>query len=66
MSEWRSTVLTCYVDDNHCGVCRFISGSKKYDDMLETIKVLDTTLSEVEEVERRLLKRISELIRGDS
>lgn len=60
MSGYRSTVMRCYVGDNHCPVCRFIDGSRSVDDMLAVIVQLDTSLAEAEDERRETLQRLIE------
>lgn len=56
MSEYKSSVLTCNVEDDSCPVCRFLnekdhwSDWREYvDDLLHVIGVLDRELAKSEE-----------------
>lgn len=49
---YKSSVLKCFVDDDHCAVCRFIAGSRDIEDMLRVITIMDEKLAEEETILR--------------
>ena len=53
MSKWKSSVLTCFDDDDHCAICRFIAG--KPCDLIDVIELLDGKLHDAEEMRKRLV-----------
>ena len=59
MSKWKSSVLTCFDDDDHCAICRFIAG--KPCDQIEVIKVLDDQLDDCEQSERQFARKSIQL-----
>ena len=72
VTNFKSSVLTCYVGDDHCSVCNFLAGDRSIGTLLKVIEILDTYLADSEIAERRLqralvaLKENSELCRrGD-
>ena len=61
--QYRSSVLLCHdpwtdygiqIKDDHCPVCRFLSGSRDPADMISTIAALDSKLAGTEECAQRL------------
>lgn len=60
MNNWLSSVLTYNVEDDNCPVCRFISGSRDIDTLMEVIKVLDMKLYNEETRRHILLEAILE------
>lgn len=52
MSNWKSSTLTIYDSPDHCLICRFIDGDRSEEAMMATIKQLDTTLHDKEELFR--------------
>jgi hypothetical protein len=56
--EYKSETLTVNVEDHDCAVCRFLNGSRKQDDLLETIRILDANLAGSESAERTLRETI--------
>ena len=43
MTEYKSSVLTCNVDDGDCAVCRFLNGDQDKETLMEVIRVLDVS-----------------------
>ncbi len=43
--KYKSSVMTCYDDADHCSVCRVISGGREAADLLETVRILDKALA---------------------
>lgn len=60
MNNWLSSVLTCDVGDDDCPICRFVSGSRDIDTLMEVIEVLDKTLYNEETYRRNILGSILE------
>lgn len=54
MTAWKSSVLRCFDDDDHCPVCRFLRDDLSVGTLLKVIEVLDTTLGEAETEVRTL------------
>ena len=59
MSKWKSSVLTCFDDDDDCDICRFLAG--KPCDLIAVIKVLDDQLHDSEQSERQFARQIIQL-----
>lgn len=57
-ASYRSSVLTCYVELGHCPVCNYLDGDDSEETLVEVIRILDASLAECEEQERRLLTLI--------
>ena len=53
--EWKSTVLRCFDDPDHCKVCAFIAGDRSAETMLHVIERLDAALADEELHARRVL-----------
>jgi len=43
--QWKSDVLRCFVDDEHCEICRFIAGDRSEAVMMKVIETLDRELA---------------------
>lgn len=56
MTEYKSSVLKCNVEDHHCATCRFLNGSRATTDLLETIENLDKMLAIAEKERDDLLR----------
>ena len=56
---FKSTVLTCYVDDDDCSTCKFISGDRDIKTLLDVIQTLDNRLNEEEVLRQDLIDTIA-------
>ena len=61
MTDYKSSVLTCYDGDPNCPCCRFIDGARDAETMLHVIGVLDTALADAEKSEGKLIDQVCEL-----
>lgn len=59
--DYQSETLKTNIGDNHCAVCNFLNGSRRTEDMMETIRILDLNLAASERAERTLQETISTL-----
>jgi len=51
---FKSSVLRCFDDPEHCDVCRFIDGDRSVKVMERVIEVLDAELADAEDNEEIL------------
>ena len=61
MSDYKSSVLNMTHDDD-CPVCRFVRGERTEENMMETIRALDSRLSEKEMLLRDTLEKFKALL----
>ena len=59
VESYKSSVLTCYVGDNHCAVCNYLDGDDREETLIEVIRILDLSLAECEKAERALLRGVT-------
>ena len=59
--KYRSSVLTCDVEEKGCPVCDFLGGDRTPKTMMAVIKVLDKELSSVEGSKLGMAKAIADL-----
>lgn len=60
--RFRSSVLRCFDDPEHCDVCRFIDGNRSIAVMAKVIELLDAELADSEEYNRELVKGLVDAI----
>jgi len=54
MNNWKSSVLRCYAEPDHCLICKFIDGDRSEEAMMAVIRRLDTDLDREEQECRKM------------
>lgn len=59
--DWRSAIMRCSVEDDHCAICRVATHGRHAlpEDLWEAIKLLDAKLGDCDDVSRTLLREVA-------